>query len=323
MNPRHAFLSPAAVLPLALLGALTLALAAPAAHAQCRALIVSGDSGGDPVWAHQFDDWRTRWQKVLVQTCGVPAANIKVLHQTADPAAPDAATRANVLAALADLTRDCTADDQAVVVILAHAYRGQDGSGRICLPGNHLSHTDLGDALRGLKAGKLVSFILAPDSELFAKALRGPNRVTILGDTKPSAGYFSEFLLRALEAGPTNLLDAFNHASLQTTLWYQNQFMAKNGTMTVHGRDFQELFHRFYPYHPMKPGADQPLPADNDPTHSEKWNGRRIVPEVAGLDDNGDGTASTLFMAGETPTPLPNKESKDGALAKTTILGHN
>jgi hypothetical protein len=300
-----------------------LALLAPAAHAACRAVIVSGDPGAETPWAHQFDDWRARWQKLLTQTYAIPAANVTILHH-ADSAAPDAATRTNVLAALASLVQNCTPDDQAVLVIIAHAYHGQDGLNRICLPGPHLSETDLANALRGLKAGRLVAILLAPDSKPFAKALRGPNRVIILGNINPSAGYFGEFLLRALAPGNVNLLDAFNASSLENTHWYQNQFVDHgSGVVTVHGKDFQQLFQQFYPDRTMTAGDDQPQPANNDPAQAESWAGRRIVPEVAGLEDNGDGEPSTLFLAGEAPTPLPNKEAKDGALAKTTILGRS
>ena len=307
---------------LALLAVVVLALLAPAARAACRVLIVSGDPGADPAWAHQFDDWRTRWQKMLTTTYGVPAANVTVLRQ-ADPAAPDAATRDHVLAALKELTHTATADDQVVLVFIAHAYHARGDTAKLCLPGPHLSDADIATALHNMPAGRLITIILAPDTELFAKSLRGPNRITILADTKPSAPYFCEFLLRALEPGHGTVLEAFNNASLQTTRWYQNQFVGDDGVVTVHGKDFQELFHRFYPDRAMTPGQDQPQAADNNPEHIDQWNGRRIVPEVAGLDDNGDGEASTLFMAGAEPAPLPNKDSKDGALAQTTTLGHN
>ena len=306
--------------------ALLLAGVSPA-HAALRALIVSGDPGSEKDFAIRFDDWRTRWQKLLTANYEFPAANVRVLNVPATAAKPaDLATRENVLAQCAQLVKDSTDKDQVVLVLIGHAYHAQGEIGKFALAQAHLTDADLGLALRDLKARQFVCFYMAPAGESFARALAGANRVTIIANTKQSTPAFGEFLLRALAKPNVNLLDAFNQSSLQTTLWYQNQFSAsggKVGSMTVHGKEFQEIFHRLYPSRNMEPGKDDPQPPVNDPGAYDAWMGRRVIAEIAGLDDNGDGEVSTTFDDGKMPKPVPNKESKDGALAKTFFLGKN
>jgi hypothetical protein len=301
----------------------------PAASAACRALVVSGDPGSDKEWAGRFDDWRARWQKLLTGTYAFPAANVQVLSvaaQNSGRAQADEATRENVLAACGKLVKESTDQDQVVLVIVGHAYRAQGEICKVALAGAHLADADLGLALRGLKAKQFVCFYMAPEGDGFARALAGPNRVTIVASTKQSAPVFCEFMLRALGKGGVNLLDAFNQASAQATLWYQNQFSTGQGqevSMTVHGKEFQEIFHHLYPSRKMEAGKDEPQPPVNDPNAYDQWLGRRVIAEEAGLDDDGDGEVSTLFASGKEPKPLPNKESKDGAVAKTFVLGKN
>jgi hypothetical protein len=303
---------------------------APAARAACRALVISGDPGSEKDFATRFDDWRTRWQTLLTKTCNFPEANVRALSVA--PAGTEAAksaneaSRDNVLAQCAKLVQDSTDQDQVVLVIIGHGYRAQGETCKVALSGAHLADTDLGQALRGLKAKQFICFYMAPAGEGFARALAGPNRVTIVANARQSAPAFPEFMLRALTKPGVSLLDAFNQASLQTTLFYQNQFSSGQGqekSMTVHGKEFQEIFHRLYPSQKMEAGKDEPQPPVNDPNAYDQWLGRRVIAEEAGIDDDGDGELSTLFGSGKEPKPLPNKESKDGALAKTLVLGKN
>ncbi|MCY3023481.1 MAG: hypothetical protein NTW87_31260 [Planctomycetota bacterium] len=45
-----------------------------------------------------------------------------------------------------------------------------------------------------------------------------------------------------------------------------------------------------------------------------------MLAEAAGLEDNGDGNASSVYEDGKEPQPLPSK-SGDGELARTIVLG--
>src|SRR6185369_15719727 len=131
-----------------------------------------------------------------------------------------------------------------------------------------------------------VVLYLAPDGLGLAKSLTGKNHVVIVANLKQSAPYFGEFLLRALRSKDITLTDAFNHASAQTILWYQNQYVEKDVPgVLVHGKDFQELFHRFYPDKKLRPGDDLPRKANNDMNVKDAYHGRRVLLEIAGLED--------------------------------------
>lgn len=298
----------------------------PAASAEYRALVISGDPGSDKDWATRFDDWRSRWQTLLTKTDAFPEPNVRVLSVAAGTKPADLASRENVLAGCAKLVKDSTDKDQVVLVIIGHGYRAQGETCKVALAESHLADADLGLALRELKAKQFVCFFMAPEGEGFARAVAGGNRVIVVANTKQSAPAYCEFLLRALGKANVSVLDAFNQASLQATLWYQNQFKSGQGqesSMTVHGKEFQEIYHRLYPSLKMEAGKDEPQVPVNDPNAYDSWMGRRVIAEVAGLDDDSDGEVSTLFGSSKEPKPLPNKESKDGAFAKTFVLGKN
>jgi len=310
------------------------ALAAEPA-AECRALIVAGDPGTERRSAARFADWTSRWVTLLKDTYGFKPANIRVLRnlgtlekvapagQRADLGTPfgDFATHKSVLDAFAGLVRESKPEDQTVLVLIGHGYDSQ-GIGKFCLAGKDLSDVEAGQALSGLRAREFICFQTATASQTWAKALGRSGRAIVVATGMPgmrSQTYFCEFLLRALRPGNVSLLDAFNRASLNTVRWYQNQFVRGDVT-TVHGKEFQEIWKAMYPDRQMEPGSAAPQEPVNDPERKEEWLGRRVIPEVAGLDDNGDGVPSTILDEEGKATPLPSK-SGDGALARKIVLG--
>jgi hypothetical protein len=88
----------------------------------------------------------------------------------------------------------------------------------------------------------------------------------------------------------------------------------------VHGKEFQEIFHAMYPDKRMETGGAEPLAPNNNMEDMAGWLGRRVLAEAAGLEDNGDGNASSVYEDGKEPQPLPSK-SGDGELARTIVLG--
>ena len=320
----------------AVFAALVLSASAPAAT--CRALIVSGDPGPSSVDAVRFSDWSNRWAAVLTKTCGFKPDDVRLLRSPAKPSNPkfdpfpvstvlppilpsDLANLPNVLNALEKLVKESGPEDQAVLILIGHGYSSQ-GVGKLCLPGKDLSDIDAAKALSGLKA-KLICIDTTPSSSTWAKALSRKGRITIVAAATAEMGsqtYFCEFLLQALSAKQMNLLDAFNAASMETISFYQNQFIEGEMT-TVNGKRFQEIWKSLYPGRAITPGKDEPQAANNDMLGgAEEWRGRRVLMEVAGLDDNGDGEVSTLYEDAKTPTPLPSKAG-EGNFARTITLG--
>ena len=304
---------------------------------ECRALIVAGDPGESNSAAERFTDWATRWKSALQTKCGFKAENIRMLRSPGKPGDPnpvrpltpelstvpaaETATLENVKSALATLVKESRADDQVVLVLIGDGYDSQ-GLSKLCLPGKDLTDTDVARELDGLKAKLLICIDTAAASAAFTKTMMGKNRITITAAAtigQRSQTYFCEFFLRALETGNTNLLEAFNHATLETTHFYQNQFAEKKVT-TVHGKDFQALYKKFYPERELAPGGAEPQKANNNQEVLDGWYGRRVLTEVAGLEDNGDGVPSTIFEDGKEPAPLPTKDG-EGNIARTVVLG--
>jgi len=314
------------------LGTLTLVLAVSAAWGgECRALIILGDPGPEPNSAARFADWTVRWAGMLKDIYGFSPANIRVLRSPARAGQPrpdlanvppaELASHQNVLAAFADLVRNSNDGDQVVLVLIGHGYDTQ-GISKLCLPGKDLSDVEAARALDLLRAKQFICINTAPASAPWAKALARSGRGIIVASATPglrSQTYFSEFLLRALKPGGISLLDGFNRASLQTIRWYQNQFL-KDGAMLVHGREFQGIWKAMYPDKEMIAGSDEPKEPNNNMEDMTGWLGRRVLPEVAGLEDNADGVPSTVYEDNKQPTPLPAKAG-DGLFSRTIILG--
>ncbi|MBI3831727.1 MAG: caspase family protein [Planctomycetes bacterium] len=320
------------------------------AAGEARALIVCGDPGHEGDSSGRFADWTTRWRKLLAETYGFKAENVRVLRSPARNAegkatetVPEAetATHDNVIAAMDKLAKETQESDQAVLVIIGHGY-GSQGIGKICLHGKDIGDVDAGKAFKGLK-GRLICINTAPASGPWCKSLASPKNIVItatVSDSMASMTYYSEFLLKALAPGNVSLLDAFNKSSLEMIHWYQNQFMdaatKKNAkqselVMTVNGKDNLELWKKLYPSKQVEAGTAEPVETSNNFEDKKSWQARRVLSELPGLEDNGDGEPASVFSdqeleeAGRATAPLPAKDHDgvkgDGHLAKTVVLG--
>jgi len=302
--------------------------------AESYALIVAGDPGralsapattfGD--WSTNFSRWSASWQNLLIGTYQFSVAHVTCLTSV-DPASktevvPEAA-RADRGQVLAGLAKNSTLQDQVVLILIGHGYHA-GLSGHFCLTGVDLTDSDLSQALSAVHCRDMIILLLAPDLRDMVHALSGPGRVIVLGNVRTSAPYFSEFLLRALAPGSVTMLQAFNQASLDTIHWYQNQeWMSDKHAWLVHGVVNQEVWRLVYPRGVMFAGDDQPhqIINSNDPTQLAGILGRRMIAEVAGIDDNGDGEVATVFDGGPVPAALTGAAGADGAMAATLTLG--
>lgn len=320
------------------------------AAGEARALIVSGDPGHEADSSARFADWITRWRKLLTESYGFKAEHVRVLRSparsaegktTETVAEAETATFNNVLAAMEKLAKETIEGDQAVVVIIGHGY-GSQGIGKVCLPGKDIGDVDASKIFKGLK-GRLICINTAPASGPWCKSLAGPRNVVItatVSDGMASMTYYSEFLLKALAPGNVSLLDAFNKSSVEMIRWYQNQFMdaatKKNVkqselVMTVNGKDNLELWKKLYPRKQVVAGTAEPVETSNNFEDKKSWQARRVLSELPGVEDNGDGEPASVFTdqeleeAGRATAPLPAKDHEgvkgDGHVAKTIVLG--
>jgi hypothetical protein len=301
---------------------------------ECRALIVCGDAGFAANAQARFENWTVRWKSLLVDVYHFKPENVRVLRtpgrgdsaekKSAIPAA-ETATYENVVQALNALTAASTESDQVVLVLIGHGYDTQS-LGKFCLGGKDISDVDAAKALDKLKARQFICINTTPSSAPWAQSLARKNRLIITATNAASmraTTYFSEFMLRALKPGNVSMLDAFNTASVNTIRWYQNQFVAKE-VVTVHGTEFQEIFKALYPDKKMVPGSPEPQAANNNMEDLTGWMGRRLLGEIAGLEDNGDGQTSSIYEDAKAFSPLPSKSGVtggDGEFAKTVFLG--
>lgn len=320
---------------------------------ESRAVIVAGDPGIEENSAERFDDWRKRWVSVLKNDYGFKAANIKVLRSPARdvvttvaseegdqkkiktyPAdmktvpASELASFVNVRSAFRNLVQNTGKSDQAVIVMIGHGY-GTPGGSKFCLPGKDLSDVDAARTLSKLRGKQIVILNLSPSSVTWAKLMKGRSRVVItaaLSADMGSQSYFCEFFLRAIKGGDVTVMDAFNKAEQTCIKWYQNQFFQKKGKgvtangMKVHGSEFQEIWKKFYPNLEITVGDAEPREAVNDEKQDKAFIKRRVIAEIAALEDNGDGIPSCIYEDGKTITLLPS-DSGDGNFAKTIVFG--
>ena len=212
------------------------AAAKPAAHA----LIITG-VGVEKAYSRNLLDWAGRFRAVLTGKCGLPAANVAVLTETADPKAKPPrlkATLENIRAAFAAAAKRVGPDDQ-FILFLAGQGQINEELGKLCLPGPDLRADDLEEMLAALATRNIVIINAASGAAEFLKNYLADGRVILTGcgyETEGNQSYFAEFVLRAFETGEpdrlngfgnrdgaVDLLEAYCYAARWTANWYHRQ----------------------------------------------------------------------------------------------------
>jgi len=307
--------------------------AAPA-KGQAYALIVAG-SGEEANFTENYRDWSVRTHALLTGPCGIPAANVKVLLENKElsPAITSAvSTKENVVKAFGELNAKITPADQFILVFIGHGT-GQDGVGKLCLPGPDISSVETADWLDKIKAHEIVVVESSPYSATFLEKCSKPGRVIITSTNNSGEGnetYFMEFFLKAYEknkdqAGALDLLSAFNSAATECPKWYLRQYFDGRSWRTD-GKQSRALWDKFYGNVKDKsavPSAD-PNADDAEPElgeWGEQWASRRMPTEHAQLDDNGDKVGTAVFVNNQFTPVAGSDESADGFIARKIILG--
>jgi hypothetical protein len=205
--------------------ALLLACAGTAAAGDRYALVVTGASGGD-VYAQKYARWRASFVETLRGKFHYDPQRIVVL-------AEQAATRENVRAALADLRRRMTKDDQLVVLLIGHGTSLDGDEAKFNLVGPDLTATEWTDLLRPLP-GRLVFVNTTGASFPFLRKLAGKGRVVLTATDAAAQQFetvFPEYFIKAFDDPAADLdrnnrvsiWEAFTYASAGVRQWFEQK----------------------------------------------------------------------------------------------------
>jgi hypothetical protein len=317
----------------------------------CFVLIIAGHPGNE-LYARHYRDRTTRFYNYFARQVHVAAANITLLSGDADfkeGIVSGPATAASIPAALAELRKRVTPEDQFILVLLGHGATSEE-SCTLMLPGPDLEVSTLATALDRLAARNQVVLNFASNSGDWIARLARAGRVLVSSSSpgQVNDSDFAEFFLQALETGaaddaaksppeqPLSVLTAYNWATLHTAQWTVRQRLSSNPDTpgwTVDGKQSAALFQKLY----SGPGvsADRrfiPSPASETPDapvelvnkQDESWFGRRLVSETPALQDRGaadkEGARSALGEKGFQPL-LGASAKEIGFLARRTVLG--
>ena len=206
-----------------------LGIAGSAAAGDRYVLIVAGASGGS-TYAEQYARWTQDLAGVLEDRMKIPADRIKVLSDTADPAA--AATAANVRQHLSSIRRVMTRDDLFFVVLIGHGtFDGVDA--KFNLVGADLESAQWADLLAGLP-GQVVVVNTSSASFPFIERLAADRRIVISATDSVAQRFdtvFPEYFVKAFQGDAADIdknnrisiWEAFSAATGEVRRYYQRR----------------------------------------------------------------------------------------------------
>ena len=202
------------------------------AHAGERyALVVTGASGGDG-YAQKYAKWRTSFVDTLRGKFHYDPQRLVVLAEAAADGVKQA-TRDNVRAALADLRKRMTKDDQLVVLLIGHGTTLDGEEAKFNLVGPDLSAGEWSDLLRPLP-GRLVFVNTTGASYPFLRKLAVKGHVVLTATDTAAQQFetvFPEFFIKAFDDPAADLdrnnrvsmWEAFTYASAGVRQWFEQK----------------------------------------------------------------------------------------------------
>ena len=194
-------------------------------------VIISG-SGGEDVYAEQFDGWGQRLRRVLIERCDHPVANVQLVNETGENA-DGAASIEGIRNAFRRLSERVTPSDDVFIFLIGHgSYRRQVG--KLNIPGADLTIEGLDGFLRSISARRIVVVNSASMSAPFVNALSRDGRI-ICASTRSTdqrnATQFMRFFVQALEDGSADqnrddrisILEICTQASSLTDAWFLSE----------------------------------------------------------------------------------------------------
>ena len=214
---------------------MTFSLASRAAAGERYALIVTGASGGD-AYAQKYAKWRASFVETLRGKFHYDPQRLIVLAETGSGQADggvQSATRENVRAALADLRKRMTKDDQLLVLLIGHGTSLDGEEAKFNLVGPDLSASEWSDLLRPLP-GRLVFVNTTGASFPFLRKLAGKGHVVLTATDAAAQQFetvFPEFFIKAFDDEAADLdrnkrvsiWEAFTYASAGVRQWFEQK----------------------------------------------------------------------------------------------------
>jgi hypothetical protein len=203
------------------------ASARQSAAADRYALVVTGAAGGDQ-YTQKYRAWRVECAAVLLGKLGYAEDHVAFLAEEQDPGTK-AATRENVVSALADLRRRAVKDDLVLIVLIGHGTADGDEA-KFNLVGPDLSADEWAALIKPIP-GRVVFVDAASGSFPFLRKLAGPGRVVLTANDSVAQDFetvFPEFFLRAFsdpaadpdKNGRISVWEAFSYASAGVRQWF-------------------------------------------------------------------------------------------------------
>ena len=217
----------------------TLAIASNAAAGDRFALVVTGASGGD-VYAQKYAKWRASFVGTLRGKFHYEPQRLIVLGDVAArPGSGQAeegvlpATRENVRAALTDLRKRMTKDDQLLVLLIGHGTSLDGDDAKFNLVGPDLSAGEWGELVRPLP-GRLVFVNTTGASFPFLRRLAARGHVVLTATDAVAQQFetvFPEFFIKAFDdqgadldrSNRVSIWEAFAYASAGVRQWFEQK----------------------------------------------------------------------------------------------------
>ena len=218
--------TPTAVLALIVAAACVLLPQIASAQTGRYALLIEGASGEEQ-YAKLHRDWLNRLVTALRDKFQFDAAHVMVLAET--PAAGEqAATAANVRAALGRLATQAKASDMLFVMLIGHGS-GSGGEAKFNLVGPDLTVNEWNALLKPIPAR--IAFVDATSaSAAFLQGLAGPDRIIITATNTPAQVYhpvFGDAFIEALTSAPADL-DKNERISLWEAFVYASRLVQQH-----------------------------------------------------------------------------------------------
>lgn len=209
----------------------TVTFASGAAAGERYALIVTGASGGG-AYAQKYARWRTSFVETLRGRFHYDPQRLVVLGETAGDGVR-ASTRENVRAAIADLRKRITKDDQLLVLLIGHGTSLDGDEAKFNLVGPDLSAGEWSELLRPLP-GRLVFVNTTGASFPFLRRLAGKGHVVLTATDAAAQQFetvFPEFFIKAFDdqgadldrSSRVSIWEAFAYASAGVRQWFEQK----------------------------------------------------------------------------------------------------
>jgi hypothetical protein len=211
--------------------AIGLTIASPAEAGERYALVITGASGGD-AYAQKYDTWRTSFVETLRTKFHYDPARLVVLAEK-ESAGVQTSTREHVRAALTDLRKRVTKDDQLLVLLIGHGTSLDGDEAKFNLVGPDLTAAEWSDLLRPIP-GRLVFVNTTGASFPFLRKLAVKGHVVLTATDTAAQQFetvFPEYFIKAFDDPAADLdrnnrvsiWEAFTYASAGVKQWFEQK----------------------------------------------------------------------------------------------------